>query len=142
LKLSKAIELLERCAEDSDWLVEQGLESEDRERSRGTAEGFRRAIEVVAQVTELDGPAVPVKSKSGLAAIATLIVNARKVYVDDHMPLTYQAVAILALGDKYRSKVLYTITGQHDGRGFGMVPGDEVDALDGMIFSVADTSNA
>jgi hypothetical protein len=142
MRLSKAIETLELFAEANKNLAAEALPREEMLRYLGTANGFRKAIEILRQVTELDAPTDASKGGAKFPSTVTLTMNGRRVYVDNHMTLTHEAVCVLALGSDYLRDALYTITGRHDGRGFGMVPNDEVDALDGMIFNVAYTGNA
>jgi hypothetical protein len=121
VKLSKAIEMLERCAKGNEDL----------------ADGFRRAIEIAKQISEID------EVKTGEKGVAALTINGRKVYVDDGMTLTYEAVAILALGGNYKSGVLYTITVRQGYVAFEMVPdGPGIEGRDGTVINVAYTGNA
>ena len=136
MKLSRAIAMLAECADGNERLAADAPTREYQKRYLGAADGFRRAIEILKLVDEIDKPT------SGEGEPASVWMNARRVSLSGISVLNYDAVVILALGNDRRPGVIYTVTVQYDGKGWLMVPGDETEVHDGMVFSVADTSGA
>jgi hypothetical protein len=75
-----------------------------------------------------------------------IMVNGKLIALQPHLPLTYRDIADLA-GFKHPAKPSMTLRyrrkrGEPRLEGRIVHPGEELPAVEGMIFNVADTSNA